>query len=90
MHLLLKLFANKVRNPMGYVIYYGTPPNDERFRFPNLPSFNFAGVTGWDDAAAPGTSRTGSWNITASNVTNGGNRCAEQAKLFTASRAGNF
>ncbi len=42
---------NRTRTPMGTAIYYGTPPNDERFTFPNLPSWNFPGVTGW--AALP-------------------------------------
>ncbi len=38
---------NPMRTPLGYVCYYGTPLNDERFTFPHLPSFNFPGVTGW-------------------------------------------
>jgi glycine/D-amino acid oxidase-like deaminating enzyme len=42
---------NPMRTPLGYVCYYGTPVNDERFTFPHLPSFNFPGVTGW--AALP-------------------------------------
>jgi glycine/D-amino acid oxidase-like deaminating enzyme len=42
-----ELFANKMRAPLGYVCYFGTPVNDERFTYPNLPSFNFPGVTGW-------------------------------------------
>jgi glycine/D-amino acid oxidase-like deaminating enzyme len=29
------------------VCYFGTPPGDDRFLFPNLPSYNFPGVTGW-------------------------------------------
>jgi glycine/D-amino acid oxidase-like deaminating enzyme len=33
--------------PVGHVCYFGTPPGDERFTFPNLPSYNFPGVTGW-------------------------------------------
>ena len=49
------LFANRMRTPLGYVCYYGTPPGDERFTYPNLPSFNFPGVTGW--AALPVDSR---------------------------------
>jgi sarcosine oxidase len=49
------LFANKMRTPLGYVCYFGTPPSDERFTYPNLPSFNFPGVTGW--AALPVDSR---------------------------------
>jgi len=50
-----ELFANKMRTPLGYVCYFGTPPSDERFTFPNLPSYNFPGVTGW--AALPVDSR---------------------------------
>jgi glycine/D-amino acid oxidase-like deaminating enzyme len=42
-----ELLKNKMRTPMGYVFYYGTPANDERFVYPNLPSYNFPGVTGW-------------------------------------------
>jgi sarcosine oxidase len=41
------LFAKKTRVPIGYVCYYGTPIGDYRFTYPNLPSFNFPGVTGW-------------------------------------------
>jgi glycine/D-amino acid oxidase-like deaminating enzyme len=46
-----ELLAKKTRAPVGYVCYFGTPANDERFTFPNLPSYNFPGVTGW--AALP-------------------------------------
>ena len=42
-----ELLGNRMRVPMGQVCYFGTPVNDERFRYPNLPSFNFPGVTGW-------------------------------------------
>lgn len=45
------LFAKKTRVPIGHVVYFGTPVNDHRFTFPNLPSWNFPGVTGW--AALP-------------------------------------
>jgi sarcosine oxidase len=41
------LMGPRVRTPLGYVHYFGTPPGDDRFTFPNLPSFNFPGVTGW-------------------------------------------
>ncbi len=48
---LRKMFPNVMENrmsvPLGYVMYYGTPPGDYRFQWPNLPSFNFPGVTGW-------------------------------------------
>lgn len=49
------LFENKMRTPLGYVCYFGTPVNDERFTYPNMPSYNFPGVTGW--AALPVDSR---------------------------------
>ena len=28
-------------------MYFRTPPGDNRFGYPNLPSYNFPGVTGW-------------------------------------------
>jgi sarcosine oxidase len=46
-----ELFAKKTRVPMGYVVYFATPIGDYRFTYPNLPSYNFPGVTGW--AALP-------------------------------------
>ena len=45
------ILAKKTRTPMGYVCYFATPVNDQRFTYPNLPSWNFPGVTGW--AALP-------------------------------------
>ncbi|MES2176334.1 MAG: FAD-dependent oxidoreductase [Gemmatimonadota bacterium] len=42
-----ELLAKKTRAPIGYVCYFATPVNDHRFTFPNLPSYNFPGVTGW-------------------------------------------
>lgn len=47
---LRKLFPyldNRMRVPLGYVCYFGVPVGDTRFTYPNLPSFNFPGVTGW-------------------------------------------
>lgn len=47
---LRKLFPfmeNRMRVPLGYVCYFGVPVADTRFTYPNLPSFNFPGVTGW-------------------------------------------
>ena len=38
---------NRMRTPLGYVAYFATPPSEERFTYPNLPSWNFPGVTGW-------------------------------------------
>ena len=42
---------NRMRTPIGTVLYFGTPAGDQRFTFPNLPSWNFPGTTGW--AALP-------------------------------------
>jgi glycine/D-amino acid oxidase-like deaminating enzyme len=42
-----ELFAKKTRVPIGYVCYFATPVGDHRFTYPNIPSFNFPGVTGW-------------------------------------------
>lgn len=47
---LRKLFPymeNRARIPIGHALYFGVPQGDSRFQFPNLPSFNFPGVTGW-------------------------------------------
>lgn len=41
------VMTDRLRTPMGRVVYFGTPVGDERFVFPHLPSFNFPGVTGW-------------------------------------------
>jgi glycine/D-amino acid oxidase-like deaminating enzyme len=41
------VFAKKMRVPIGYVCYFGTPVGDHRFTYPNMPTFNFPGVTGW-------------------------------------------
>ena len=41
------LLENRMRIPLGYVCYFGVPDGDRRFTFPNLPSYNFPGVTGW-------------------------------------------
>jgi sarcosine oxidase len=41
------LMQNRMRTPLGTVIYFGTPTGDERFTFPNMPSWNFPGTTGW-------------------------------------------
>ncbi|MEO6878588.1 MAG: FAD-binding oxidoreductase [Gemmatimonadaceae bacterium] len=41
------LFAKKTRVPIGYVCYFGTPVGDHRFTYPNMPTYNFPGVTGW-------------------------------------------
>ena len=42
-----ELMTTRMRIPLGYVCYFGTPDGDTRFSFPNIPSYNFPGVTGW-------------------------------------------
>jgi glycine/D-amino acid oxidase-like deaminating enzyme len=42
-----ELLGNRLRTPLGHVYYFGTPQSDSRFTFPNLPSYNFPGITGW-------------------------------------------
>src|SRR4051812_2173851 len=42
-----EIFAKKTRVPLGYVVYFATPIGDHRFTYPNMPSYNFPGVTGW-------------------------------------------
>ena len=41
------IFAPRMRTPIGQVCYFATPVADERYTYPNLPSYNFPGVTGW-------------------------------------------
>ena len=50
-----ELMGKRIFTPLGHVHYFGTPPGDDRFTFPNLPSWNFPGVTGW--AALPADNR---------------------------------
>jgi glycine/D-amino acid oxidase-like deaminating enzyme len=42
-----EVMKDRIRTPLGHVHYFGTPPGDDRFTFPNLPSYNFPGCTGW-------------------------------------------
>jgi sarcosine oxidase len=46
---------HRTRVPIGHVCYFGTPVGDDRFTFPNIPSWNVPGVTGW--ASLPVDSR---------------------------------
>ncbi len=39
--------GKRLRTPMGCVFYFGTPPGDPRFTYPDMPSWNIPGVTGW-------------------------------------------
>jgi glycine/D-amino acid oxidase-like deaminating enzyme len=51
MYKTFALMQNRMRTPLGTVVYFATPAGDQRFTYPNLPSFNFPGTTGW--AALP-------------------------------------
>ena len=51
MYKTFALMQNRMRTPIGTVVYFATPPGDSRFMYPALPSFNFPGTTGW--AALP-------------------------------------
>ena len=42
-----ELMANRLRIPIGYVFYFGVPPGDLRFVYPNMPSYSVPGCTGW-------------------------------------------
>lgn len=43
-----ELMGRRVRvRTLGHVYYVATPPGDESYRVPNLPSWNVSGVTGW-------------------------------------------
>jgi sarcosine oxidase len=41
------LMQNRMRTPLGTVFYYSTPIGDSRFIYPNMPSWNVLGATGW-------------------------------------------
>jgi glycine/D-amino acid oxidase-like deaminating enzyme len=49
--LLPELMLPRTRVPIGHVCYFATPPGDERFTAPNIPSWNIPGVTGWPSLA---------------------------------------
>ncbi len=42
-----ELMGDRLRIPIGHVVYLRTPPGDNSYSYPNLPSYNFPGVTGW-------------------------------------------
>lgn len=41
------LMGNRLRIPIGHTFYFGVPPGDSRFMFPNMPSYGVPGCTGW-------------------------------------------
>ncbi|MFP3948536.1 MAG: NAD(P)/FAD-dependent oxidoreductase [Longimicrobiales bacterium] len=46
-YLFPELLGEDFRIPIGHVYYFGIEPGDNRFRYPNMPSYNVPGVTGW-------------------------------------------
>ena len=44
---LPELMGNRIRIRMGYTFYFGPPPGDNSYSFPNLPSYGVPGCTGW-------------------------------------------
>jgi glycine/D-amino acid oxidase-like deaminating enzyme len=42
-----ELMGKRLRIPMGHVFYFGVPAGDNRFSFPNMPSYGVPGCTGW-------------------------------------------
>lgn len=42
-----ELMGKRLRIPIGHVFYFGVPPGDTRFMYPNMPSYGVPGVTGW-------------------------------------------
>jgi sarcosine oxidase len=41
------LLGNRMRTPMGSVYYFGAPAGEYRMQYPNCPSYNVGGSTGW-------------------------------------------
>ena len=42
-----QLMGKRLRIPIGHTFYFGVPPGDTRFMFPNMPSYGVPGCTGW-------------------------------------------
>ena len=41
------VLGERMRTPIGVACYFGIPAGDSRFYYPNMPSYNFPGTTGW-------------------------------------------
>jgi glycine/D-amino acid oxidase-like deaminating enzyme len=41
------VMGKRIRIPIGHVFYFGVPPGDARFMYPNMPSYGVPGCTGW-------------------------------------------
>lgn len=90
------LFAKKMRVPIGYVCYFATPIGDHRFTYPNLPSYNFPGVTGWPALPVDnrgfrvrGSERAPTPPQTVANGNGAGSRSATAPAVDTGSNAAN-
>ncbi|HSM07342.1 MAG TPA: FAD-dependent oxidoreductase [Longimicrobiales bacterium] len=44
---LPEVMGQRLRISIGHVYYFGPPPGDHRFEYPNMPSFGIPGSTGW-------------------------------------------
>lgn len=44
------LLGNRMRTPLGSVYYFGAPPGEYRMQYPNVPTYNYPGSTGWPSA----------------------------------------
>lgn len=44
---LPEVMGQRLRIPMGHTFYFGPPPGDHRWEYPNMPSFGIPGSTGW-------------------------------------------
>ena len=89
-------FAKKTRVPIGYVCYFATPVGDHRFTYPNLPSYNFPGVTGWPALPVDnrgfrvrGSERAPTPPQTVANGSAGGAQSASGSAVDTGSNAAN-
>src|SRR5262249_735547 len=40
-----EIMGPRIRTPLGYVHYFGTPPGNDHFTFPHLPRYNFPDLT---------------------------------------------
>lgn len=41
------LMGNRLRIPIGHTFYMAIPPGDNRWQWPNMPSYGIPGATGW-------------------------------------------
>jgi len=47
-HAFPEIMGERIRaTTLGHVFYFGTPPGDHRYSYPNMPSWGLPGVTGW-------------------------------------------